>query len=165
MSSPRRSINLNHTGNVYAHTHDLLRLTYQQYVRTLPLSDRLPMISMLIQCFCTAPTVLAVWNQGRLHEYGSWWFQALGSSNIQRGRFHDLPGECRQRYPTVLTLADATGDETYTECLVLPLWYQQHYGGWIEVYASRWYQCSDDPQAVQFLGDLREELAAILVHP
>jgi hypothetical protein len=47
----------------------------------------------------------------------------------------------------LLTLSDATGDEMYTECFVLPI---------------RW---SDAPQAVQVLGDLSGELAAILVDP
>jgi hypothetical protein len=168
MSSPRQPM-LNQLGNVYAHYDTILRLTYQYYVRSLPLSERLSMCSMLLQCFCLAPSVLAVWNHGHLNEYSSWYFRILQSDRvpypIQRARFYDLPQAGQQRYPTVLTLPDRTDDDFFIECLVLPLWHQQHYGGHIELYASRLDRWSDDPQAVQFLGDLSNEIAAILIDP
>ncbi len=82
MSSPRRPNILNQMGNVHEHYHDFLRLTYQHYVRSLPLSARLPMCSMLIQCFCPAPSVIAVWNDGQLHEHISWFFHARESNPV-----------------------------------------------------------------------------------
>jgi hypothetical protein len=160
--SMAHGILLNQIGNVYEHYDRLLRLAYQQCALALPLPERLPFCGALFKCFCSNPVAITVEDHGHHHEYRSLEFSTY-LSRVDPTQFPDRAEASRQRYRTILIAPEVPNSRFDTECLIMPLWYDQRYGGWIEVYTSRWHPWSANTRAVQLLDDLTQELAAMLV--